>query len=379
MNDPKLYTLAWSVGAVVFMLIASYGLGSLARGVARVSGRSSAVQDRTFAGYFFASPWILGFLIFVVGPALASLYWSFTRYRIGEPITWVGFDNYIRLLTEDDRFRIALLNSGYMTLLGLPIQAAVALGLALLLNRALRGERFFRVIFYLPVILAGSTATLAAWRLMLNPSAGLINSVLDMLRTFPPIDWLTRLVIYLVELSSAAFVSLQRWNGAALNQVLAAGFPDENRVPLWTQSPFWSKPAIILILVWSCGSMMVIYLAALKSIPQRIYEAAAVDGVNGWQRFRHISLPLLTPATFYNLVVGVIATLQIFEQSYVLTANGGPEESTYFVAYYLWRSTFRFNQIGYGAAMSWILLVIILALTALQFWLARRWVNYDLD
>ena len=379
MTDPKLYTFAWALGAIVFILISSYGLGSVARFAARLSGKNSAVQSRTFAGYFFSAPWVIGFLIFVVGPAIASLYWSFTRYRIGEPIVWVGLDNYLRLITEDERFRISLLNSAYMTLLGLPLQAAAALGLAMLLNRALPGERFFRVIFYLPVILAGSTATLAAWRLMLNPSSGLINTVLEAVRVVPFIDWLTRAWIYLIEISSAAFISLQRWNPAALNQVLEAGFPAAERVPLWTQSPLWSKPSIILILIWSSGSMMVIYLAALKAIPQRIYEAAAVDGVNGWQRFRHITLPLITPSTFYNLIIGVIATLQIFEQSYVLTANGGPEESTYFVAYYLWRSTFRFNQIGYGAAMSWVLLIIILILTGIQFWLAKRWVTYDLD
>jgi multiple sugar transport system permease protein len=150
-------------------------------------------------------------------------------------------------------------------------------------------------------------------------------------------------------------------------------------MPLWHQSQLWSKPAIIFIGVWSCGAMMMIYLAALCSVPTHLYEAALVDGANGWQRFWRITFPMISPATFYNLVVGIIATLQIFEQSYVLTDNGGPAQSTYFVAYYLWRSTFRFNKIGYGAAMSWILLVLILVLTLIQFRLANRWVYYEYE
>lgn len=377
--NPMLYSLAWAVGATFFIIQSSLLLGGVAKLAARAAGQGRLYQSRTFAGYAFAAPWIIGFVIFVVGPALASLYWSFTRYQIPDAPVWVGLQNYSRLIFEDDKFRIAMLNSVYMTVFGMPLQLAAALGLALLLNRGLPGERGFRMVYYLPVILATNVAMLVAWRLILNPSNGLLNQGLEFFRALPPIDWAVRAWIYVVELSSAAFNALQRGSMAPIEQVLKAGFPGPNRVPLWHQSPLWSKPALILIGVWSSGQMMLIYLAALKGVPQRIYEAAAVDGASGWQRFRSITLPLITPATFYNLVVGVIATLQIFEASYALTTNGGPAESTYFAAYYLWRATFRFNQIGYGAAMSWLLLLVILVLTGLQFWLSRRWVNYDFD
>jgi multiple sugar transport system permease protein len=248
----------------------------------------------------------------------------------------------------------------------------------MLLNQALRGEKVFRMIFYLPVILAGNAAMLLTWRLMLNPNNGVINNVLGFLGTYiPPLQWLMRAGIYVTELSSAAFSSLQRGSSGPLNTVLSAGFPGADRLPLWHQSPLWSKPALILIAAWSAGTMMVVYLAALKGVPAQVYEAAEVDGATPWQRFRHITLPMITPATFYNLIVGIIATLQIFEQSYILTRDGGPAQSTYFIAYYLWRATFRFNEIGYGAAMSWVLLLIILVITLVQFRLAKRWVHYE--
>jgi multiple sugar transport system permease protein len=377
MFAPILYTSAWAVATVVFIAVASVGLGALAGRVAGLFGRNQVFRSRTAAGYAFAGPWIVGFVLFVVGPAALSLYWSFTKYSLPDPPAWVGAENYTRLL-RDDAFHVALLNSLYMTIFGLPVQLLAALGLALLLNAALRGEKLFRMVFYLPVILAGNAAMLLTWRLMLNPNNGVINSVLGFLsRNIPPFNWLLRLGIYATELSNALFASLQRGNLTQFNNLLGAGFPGPDRMPLWHQSPLWSKPALIVILAWSAGIMMVVYLAALKSVPREVYEAAEVDGATPWQRFRHITLPLITPATFYNLITGIIATLQIFEMSYILTRDGGPAQSTYFVAYYLWRATFRFNEVGYGAAMSWALLLIILAITAIQFRLARRWVYYE--
>jgi multiple sugar transport system permease protein len=377
MFGPILYTLAWAGAAAACIVVASVGLGALAGRVAGAFGRNQVFRARTAAGYAFAGPWIVGFVLFVVGPAALSLYWSFTRYSLPAPPVWIGAENYARLL-RDGAFMVSLLNSLYMTLFGLPVQLLAALGLALLLNAALRGEKFFRMVFYLPVILAGNAAMLLTWRLMLNPNNGVINSVLGFLSQYiAPFNWLLRLAIYLSELSNALFASLQRGNLTQFANLLAAGFPGPERLPLWHQSPLWSKPALIVILAWSAGMMMVVYLAALKSVPREVYEAAEVDGATTWQRFRHITLPLITPATFYNLVTGMIATLQIFELSYILTRDGGPAQSTYFVAYYLWRATFRFNEVGYGAAMSWALLLIILAITAVQFRLSRRWVYYE--
>ena len=377
-SNPYLFTLTWAAAAVAFIIFGSLAVSALARWVARLRGKNEMYRQRTFSGYFFASPWILGYVIFVLGPTLASLYWSFTQYSVPEPAQWVGLDNYVKLLTSDTRFRVSLFNSLYMTVLGLPLQMVTALTVAVLLYQKLRGERIFRMIFYVPVMLATSSAMLITWRLVLNPNNGMLNTVIRGLGDlFRPLQWLTRAGVYLTELSSAAFMGLQRSNYALFQGLMERGFPNPGAVPLWHQDQLWSKPALILIGIWSSGAMMLIYLAALHGIPSQILEAARVDGANSWQLFRHVMLPMISPATFYNLVVGIIATLQIFEQSYVLTTDGGPAQSTYFVAYYLWRSTFRFNKIGYGAAMSWILLVIVLILTLIQFRLRGRWVHYQ--
>jgi multiple sugar transport system permease protein len=373
-------TLAWAAGTVLFIGLACLLLGGTARAVVRLRGGGRMRADNAFAGYFFAAPWIVGFVIFVLGPMLISLYWSFTTYALPDPPVWVGPDNYARLLSGADRdFRSALFNTLYMTLLGLPLQLGVALGLAVLLSQRVRGQQLFRMAFYMPVVLAGNAAMLLSWRLMLNTNNGIINTLIrEASRLFPPAGWLNRAAIFAVELTSNAFVSLETGSSAALVKAWQAGFPGPDRVPLWLQSPLWAKPSVVLLMMWGCGTMMMIYLAALYAIPREIEEAAEVDGASGWQRFRFITLPLISPATFYNLVVGIIATLQIFEAAYSLTTNGGPGRATYFVAYYLFRSTFRFNQIGYGAAMSWILFALILAITAVQFRAQRRWVQYDL-
>src|SRR3954451_16585439 len=315
MNNPYLTTLMWVAGAVVFILVSSFGLGSAARRVARWRGASEVKQGRTFAGYMFAAPWIVGFFIFVVTPMLASLYWSFTKYSPPSSPEWVGADNYLRLLTEDKDFRAALFNTLFLTIIGLPLQLIVALGLAVLLSQRLKGERIYRASFYLPVVVGLNAAALLCWRLMLNANTGIVNLVLRQAsEIFPPFGWGVRGFIYVMEMANALFLSLQNGNFTRLDQVVQAGFPAIDRVPLWLQSPLWTKTTIVLIMVWSCGAMMLIFLAALYNVPKEIQEAATVDGASPWQRFRHVTLPLITPALFYNLVVGTIATIQIFEQ-----------------------------------------------------------------
>jgi multiple sugar transport system permease protein len=380
MTHPYLETLLWAAATVVFILLSSLALAAAARQVVRWRGADRLTQDRTFAGYLFAAPWIVGFVIFVVAPMLASLYWSFTTYKPPAPPVPVGPQNYVRILTEDKDFRSALFNTLYLAVCGLPLQLSVALGLALLLSRRLRGERLFRMAFYLPVVLGLNAAVLLSWRLMFNANNGLVNTLLRGLGgLFPPFNWLTRVFIYGVEISNAFFFGLQNSNFTQLGKIAAAGFPAAERVPLWLQSPLWTKTSLLLLMVWGCGAMMLIYLAALTNVPRELHEAAEVDGANGWQKFRHITLPLISPATFYNLVVGTITTLQIFEQPYVLFRDSPTvAQSAYTVVYTLWRQTFRFNEMGYGAAISWILLVIILVITLIQFRLQGRWVQYDL-
>ena len=373
------YTLAWSALTLAFMIVSGLCMAGLARLIARLRGRNRLYQYKTFTGYLFASPWITGFVIFVLGPTLLSLYWSFTNLRIGEPAELVGMKNYVDLF-KDRNFITALFNSFYLTVIGVPLQMAAGLGMAVLLNQRIRARSFFRLIYYLPVLLATSTAVLFTWRLMLNANNGVINSILGALNK-GPLHYLVGAGIFVTELTSAAFMALQTGNTKILEKIVAMGFPGPERLPLWLGADglafLWNKPSVIIILMWSAGAMMVIYLAALSGVPQTFYEAAKVDGANAWQRFRHITWPMIAPATFYNLIIGMIATLQIFEASVSLVRDGGQNQALYSVAYYLWRSTFRFNKVGYGAAMSWVLLAIIVILTVIQFRSQGKWVYYQ--
>jgi multiple sugar transport system permease protein len=321
----------------------------------------------------------MGFLIFVLFPMLASLYWSFTDYRIGNLPSWVWFRNYSRLLFEDREFLGSLVNTLFLTLFGLPLQIGVALFLAVLLNQKTRGERIFRVTFYLPVILGFNAAVLLCWRLMLNATNGIINQIIRAISGLvPPFSYLNRGFIYVVEAVNGFFLGLTNGNFTLLNNVLNGGFPAANRVPMWTQTPLWTKMSVILLMVWGCGTMMLIFLAGLNNVPQELHEAAEVDGATSWQRFWRITFPLITPYIFYNLVVGMIATLQIFEPIYVLYRDNQPLAPTaYSMVYYLYQATFRFNQIGYGSAISWLILILISIVTFIQFRAQDRWVQYD--
>lgn len=378
-ENPYVFTIVSAAGTVLFIVAASVLVGSLARLIARASGRSRVEQENTFAGYLFASPWIVGFLIFVLFPMVMSLYWSFTDYRIGDPVGWTGLDNFITLITEDRGFRASLVNTLFLTLFGLPLQMGAALLLAVLLNNRLHGARAFRLTFYLPVILGFNAAVLLCWRLMLNASNGIIDQAIRGLsQAIPLVGYLNRGLIYIVEIVNGFFLGLTNGNYALLIKVLEDGFPAANRVPMWIQTPLWSKMSVILLMVWGCGAMMLIFLAGLSNIPRELHEAAEVDGASGWQRFRKITLPLLTPYIFYNLIVGMIAALQIFEPVYVLYRDNQPlAPSAYSMVYYLYQATFRFNEIGYGSAISWFILIIIAVVTIIQFRAQNRWVQYD--
>jgi ABC-type sugar transport system permease subunit len=378
-ENPYIYTLLWVCGAVVFIILASLGLGALARSVVRLFGGTKKKQANTFVGFSFAAPWIVGFLIFVVAPMLASLYWSFTNYKIPNPPTWIGADNYIRLILEDKEFRGSLVNTLFLTVIGLPLQIGVSLFLAVLLNQKTRGERLFRMAFYLPVILGFNTAVLLCWRLMLTAGTGIVNQLIRAFATFPPFGYLNRALIFVVEVVNGFFLGIINGNFTLMNKVISAGFPAANRVPMWIQTPLWSKMSVVILMVWICGTMMLVFLAGLNNIPKELLEAAEVDGAGSWKRFWSISFPLITPYIFYNLVVGMIAALQIFEPIYVLYRDSSTlAPSAYSMVYYLWRATFRFNEIGYGSAISWVILVIILIVTIIQFRLQNRWVQYEL-
>jgi multiple sugar transport system permease protein len=381
-RNPYIDAVLTALLAIIFIIGSSVGIGMLARFIAKLAGATRRKQENTFAGYLFASPWIVGFLIFVIIPMAFSLYWSFTDYRVvsNEQAQWVGFDNYNQLIMKDEGFHASIVNTLFLTAIGLPLQMAVALFLAVLLNRKMRGERIFRMAFYLPVVLGFNTAVLLAWRLMLNTGTGIINQLIRALtKAFPPYGYLNRALIFFQEVISALFLGISNGKFNLLNQVIKAGFPAENRVPLWVQSPLWSKMSVVLLMIWGCGTMMLIFLAGLKNIPKELSEAAEVDGASNWKRFWRISFPLLTPYIFYNLVVGLISSLQIFEPIYVLYRDNQPLVSSVIsMVYYLWQASFRHFEIGYGSAISWLILLIILIVTVIQFKMQNRWVNYDL-
>jgi multiple sugar transport system permease protein len=381
-ENPYINALVTTLMAVLFIIAGCYGLGFLARWIVRVRGASLKKQESTFAGYFFAAPWIIGFVIFVIVPLAFSLYWSFTDYRVTSkgPANWVGLENYSTLLLRDDSFRASIINTLYLTIIGLPLQMGMALFLAVMLNQKMRGERIFRMAFYLPVILGFNTAVLLCWRLMLNTGTGIINQMIRSLsNAVPPLAYVNRATIFGQEIITAFFLGLNTGKFNLLYKVIDAGFPAANRVPLWVQSPLWSKMSVVLLMIWGCGAMMLIFLAGLNNIPKELQEAAEVDGASSWQRFWSISFPLLTPYIFYNLVVGLIAALQIFEPIFVLYRDNQPlVSSTISMVYYLWQKSFSHFEIGYGSAISWVILVIILIVTVIQFKLQDRWVTYDL-
>lgn len=644
--QPHLETLLWSAFTVLFIGGGSILLGKLASWISRRLGVSASESRKIYWGFLFAGPWVLGFVIFVVGPALASFYYSFTDYKLGEPLEWIGLENYRQLLlgtgSHGRRFAEAMFNSFYYALVGIPLQVGTALLMAILLNQRFRGMKIFRLIFYLPVILAGGPAVLLAWRYMFASNGGFVNVTLQGLaHNFFLFDWLYRFFIFAIEGFNGFYAGIARgdpigplkytlpaligalalwtllrgeWSeskraramtiaeivggalavilfarglvadpldpaliyagslvallgtvaaavqgrrssarvwqfggllvfavglvallvagspehqasylpviliaaaplavsligtgrpkvvvsgvlaallcvfivarlvpgqldngqmtalaqqmtlntslaqpdnaeylenygqmtpsplwiyGAvvlvlgglalahnrypraqrtiiyaafALFALLAVGslldgiryfrafdeiaqatgernfhfalfrditrmWPDSNRVPLWLANELWSKPSLILITAWSSGAGMLIFLAALKGVPQVFYESAEVDGANRWQKFVKITLPMISPALFYNIVIGVIAALQTFESVYIIQTQQ-TVDSLASAAFFLFNRTFRQLFIGQGAAASWILAVIIVLLTVLQFRYSR-WVHYE--
>lgn len=297
----------------------------------------------------FASPWMVGFAVILGGPLFFSVVFSFTQYDVLSPARYVGLDNYTALLS-DPVFYTSLANTAFM-LVRIPLHLGCGLGIALLLNHSLRGMGVYRTIFYLPAIMPLVAASLL-WIGLLNPSYGLINQGLGWIISTPPVQWLE--------------AGIAAWTGT----------PFAFQPPLWLQDAAWSKPALVLMNVWTAGGSMVIWLAGLQSIPRHLYEAASIDGAGVWHRFRHITLPMLSPYILFNLIIGLIATMQIFGEAYIMTA-GGPVDSTLFYAYYLFKQAFQYFRMGYASALAWILFIVVLALTVSQLWLSKKWVNYD--
>jgi len=294
----------------------------------RKRGNSQFKQYLT--GYLFISPWLIGFLAFTLYPFLKSIYLSFTRYNIVSDAKWVGLANYKMLLTEDSLFY----KSAWVTIkyacISVPIAILVGIGLALLLNINVKGIAVFRTIFYLPSIVPSvATSVLFIW--LLNPNIGVINKLLALLHI---------------------------------------------RGPSWLNTAPWAFNSLLLMALWGVGGSMVIYLAGLKDIPVHLYEAATIDGANPVRKMWHITLPMMTPVIFFNLVMGIIGAFQTFSQAYIMTPNGGPEDSTYFYSLYLYNRAWKYLDMGYASAMAWMLFLVVVVMTALVFRTQKRWVHY---
>ena len=286
-------------------------------------------RRRELIGYAFISPWLLGFLVFTAGPFLVSIYLSFTRYDVVSSPVWLGLANYKRLLHDDPLFWRSLWITLKYALVAVPASMLAGVALALLLNLDLRGISVYRTLFYIPSIVP-VVATTAIFMWILNPQIGLVNAVLE------------------------------RFGVSG---------------PAWLQDTRWAFYSLVFMSLWGVGGGMIIYLAGLKDIPTVLYEAAVIDGANAWQRTRHITLPMLTPVIFFNLIMGVIGAFQYFTQAYIMT-QGGPEDSTSFYALYLFNRAWRYLDMGYASAMAWVLFVLVVGLTLIIFRTHRRWVHY---
>ena len=295
----------------------------------RRTGRSSMARREAIAGYLFTAPAVLGFLIWIAGPMLFSAWLSLTEWDLLSPPQFVGFSNYVTMFQEP-LFWQSLKVTFYFTLVSVPLFQVAALAVALLMNVKVRGISVFRTIYYLPSIVP-VVANAMLWAWILNSDFGLLNAVL---RYF--------------------------------------GLPKV----LWLQDPTWAMPALITMSLWGIGGAMLIYLAGLQGVPQQLYEAAELDGANFWHRFRHVTIPMLSPVIFFNLLMGLIGALQTFTQGYIMT-NGGPENSTLFYALYIYRQAFTNFQMGYAAALAWVLFMIVLVLSVFVFRYLGQQVHYE--
>jgi multiple sugar transport system permease protein len=301
--------------------------------VNRGGQRQRAVKE-TLVGYGFLVPWLVGFFGLTLIPMAYSLYLSFTAYNIFSPPRWIGLDNYVRMFTSDPAFVQSAQITLIYVLVGTPITLAAALGVAMLLNYRDRGAGFFRSAFYAPSLIGGSVSVAIVWRAMFASDGPVDNGL------------------------SAIGIDLGGWIG----------------------NPALVLPAMILLAVWQFGATMVIFLAGLKQIPKELYEAAEMDGAGAWHRFRAVTLPMLSPVIFFNLLLGLIGAFQVFASAYIISnGTGGPAGMTNFITLYLYKRGFSDGQMGYAAAIAWVLLIVVAIIAFILFRTQRSWVHYAGD
>jgi multiple sugar transport system permease protein len=300
-----------------------------ARALAR--SRRRLLTGQAIEGYLCIAPWLIGFVCFVAGPMMAALIISFTDWSMLSAPEWVGLGNYAKLF-EDPLFYNVLFNTAFISFISVPLQLGLALLMAIGLNEKLKGLAFFRTIFFLPSQMP-VVASALLWLWVFNPEFGLINAGLNTLN-LPVFRWLF--------------------------------------------DPDLAKPSIVLITLWGgIGTPLIIFLAGLQGIPESLHEAAAIDGAGALARFRHVTLPMLSPIIFFNLIIGVVASFQAYFTLVFVTTGGGPGNATLIFILYIYFKAFRDFAMGYAAALAWLLFMIVVALTAINFGLARFWVHYE--
>lgn len=297
-------------------------------------GQRQQARKETFAGYSFLLPWLIGFFGLTLLPMGYSLYLSFTSYNIFSPPKWIGFDNYIRLFTNDPTFIQSAQITLFYVLVGTPVTLTAALIVALALNYRDKGSAFFRSAFYAPSLIGGSVSIAIVWRAMFSSDG--------------PVD------------NFLSFIGLD--------------------IGGWMGIPRLIVPMMILLAVWQFGATMVIFLAGLKQIPKELYEAAEMDGANAWGRFRAVTVPMLSPVIFFNLLLGLIGAFQVFGSAYIISnGTGGPAGMTNFITVYLYKTGFADGRMGYAAAIAWTLLVVVAVIAAVLFRTQKTWVHYSGD
>jgi multiple sugar transport system permease protein len=280
--------------------------------------------------YLFISPWLIGFLLWTLGPMLFSLFLSFTEYNITRPPQWIGLHNYVRAFARDELFWQSIKVTFTYAIFAIPLNLVFGFTLALLLNQDIPGVSIWRTVYYIPSVVSGVAVSML-WMLVFQPQYGVLNYLLSMVGI---------------------------------------------KGPPWLFSPKWVLPAFVVMSLWGVGGGMVIYLAGLQGIPTALYEAAEIDGAGWWRQLFHITLPMMSPTIFFNLVMGLIGTFQIFTSAYVMTA-GGPMNASLFYNLYLYTHAFSNLKMGYASMLAWILFAIILSLTLVTIRSSAAWVYYE--
>ncbi|MDR3691729.1 MAG: sugar ABC transporter permease [Fimbriimonas sp.] len=290
----------------------------------------SITKREAWAGYLFASPWLLGFLVFMSYPLIASIYFSLCDYSVLKSPVWVGIDNY-KMLMHDELFRTTLANTFLYAAIALPAGMATAIILAMLLNAKVKGMALYRTFFFIPSLVPQVSLAIL-WRWVLDGEHGVLNPVL-------------------------AKIGIHG--------------------PNWLNDPLWAKPSLVLMAMWGVGNAMLIYLAGLQDVPTQLIEASELDGANGWQKTKHVTLPMISPVILFNGIMGIIGSLQVFTVPYIMFPGGAPVHSTYFYTEYLYDNAFRYHKMGYASAMGWIMFIVILVLTMLSLRMSEKHVHYQ--